>query len=127
MHKEEYDLKKLTAIGGRSYNHDGQIIRTPDHGSDGGWLFMGDDYEEYSALDCLVKNVIEYPKNFKILGEITKVEIVTLGGRYTNDYLEITSVDEDGEESIDTIDFEWLSVEVIVNHNTKIEVRRKSA
>lgn len=122
--KETYDLDKLKAIGGRSYNHDGQIIRTPHHGANGGWLFLGDDYEEYSALDCLVKNIVDYPSNFDISGEITKVEIVST--RYGNDYIEVTSI-EDGEETIDEIYYENLSVEVIVNYNTKLMVTKRTA
>lgn len=125
MEKETYNLERLNTIGGRTYNHDGQIIRTPNNGAKGGWLFMGDDYEEYSPLDCLIKNIVEHPSNFDIRGEIQSITQVSQS--YDLDYLEVISIDDDGEETTDEIYYEHLSVEVIVHHNTNIEVRRKSA
>ena len=97
---------------------------TPHHGANGGNLYLGDDYGDYSPLDALVKWVVEHPRNFSIYGEVTSVTIVST--RYGNDYLEVTSVD-DGETSTDEIYYEHLDVECIVNHNASIEVRRKSA
>lgn len=121
---EAYDLNKLKEIGGSSYNHDGQVVRTPHNGANGGWLFLGDDYGEYSPVDALVMNIVEYPANFNISGEITKVEIVST--RYGSDIVRVTST-YDGEETVDEIEYEHLSVEVIVNHKTKFEIHKKSA
>lgn len=122
--REEYDLNRLKEIGGSTYNHDGQVVRTPNHGANGGWIYLGDDYDEYSPIDVLIKNIVEYPRNYDIYGEVFAVARVSTS--YGNDYIEVTSNDE-GEERVDMVEFEWLPVEVIVHHNTKMEVRRKSA
>ena len=122
--REVYNLDTLNKIGGDIYNHSGQVIRTPDHGSCGGWLYLGDDYGDYSPLDALIKWVVERPMNYGINGEVTNVVNVT--PRYGHDYLEVTSIYE-GETSTDEIYYEHLDVECIVNHNASIEVKRKSA
>lgn len=124
MELEEYNLDRLGTIGGHTYNHSGQIIRTPDHGNKGGWLFLGDDYEDYSALDALIMYIVSYPKNFYIYGEVIKIEHGT--DTYGSDIVRVTSKDDDGEVSTDDIQYEYMDAETIVNHVSRLEVRRKA-
>ena len=122
--RELVDLNANRALGGHSYNHSGQLIKaeTPYGGE---WFFLGDEYGEYSALDSLVRNILEQPENWKIRGDITQIED---DGRY----LTITTLTDDIDENdndiktegVDYVRYYYLDTEVIVNHKSGITVSR---
>lgn len=112
MSIEQIDLEKALSIGGSTYNHSGQVIRAGI--SD--WLFLGDEYGEYSAMDALVRNIMEHPRNYYLSDDIVKIEDDSDG------WLIVTMADGDTE----TVRYEWLDCIVIVNHDTKLEVTKKA-
>jgi hypothetical protein len=123
---ETIDLDKVRAIGGSCYNHSGQLIKA-DYPRGGEGYFLGDDYDEYDAKDALVRNILDQQDNWLIRGEIIKVE--DDGRSLTITTLNDDVDDDDNDikvEGVDYVSYEWLDVEVLVNHVTKFEVVRKA-
>jgi hypothetical protein len=112
MSIEQVDIEKALAIGGATYNHSGQIIMAGMRD----WLFLGDEYGEYSAMDSLVRNIMEHPKNWYV-SDVVKIEDDSDG------YLIVTMADGETE----SIRYEYRDCVVIVNHQTKYDVVKKSA
>lgn len=123
MSKEIIDLDKALALGGSCYNHSGQIIEAGYHD----WLFLGDDYDQYSAMDALVRNILDHPNNWDIDGEIVRIED---DGQYLQVYyktvVDIDSNDEDviGEKCED-IPYKWRDCETLVNTNSHLDITVK--
>ena len=121
------DLDANRELGGHSYNHSGQLIKaeTP-YGGD--WYFLGDEYGEYSALDSLIRNILEQPENWRIRGDITQIED---DGRYLTIVTLNDDLDEDGNdiktEGVEYVRYYDLDTEVIVNHKSKYDVIRKES
>ena len=123
---EVIDLDANRAIGGTCYNHSGQLIKA-DNPFGGEWYFLGDEYGEYSAKDALVRNILDQQDNWKINGEIVKIEDDT-------DYLIITTSNDDIDENdndiktegVEYIRYHNLDTEVIVNHKSKYNIIRKA-
>ena len=119
---EVIDLDVNRAIGGTTYHHSGQIIKV-GYGSNA-QFFLGDDYEEYSAKDVLIRNIMEYQDNWRIRGDIFKIE--DIDGDTLTVWTKTKGIDEDDNDIIEDvycdIYYEWVDCTVIVNHKTKFEV-----
>jgi len=110
---EVIDLDANRALGGSSHNHSGQIIKVGYGSND--QFFLGDDYGEYDAKDALIRNIIEYQDNWRIRGEIFKIEDTD------SDTLTVWTKTE-GEDVSEDIYYEWVDCVVIVNHKTKFNM-----
>ena len=124
MNLNEIDLDKARALGGSVYNHSGQIITATN-----GWghtaYFLGDDYDRYTAMDALVRTILDHqdswrmsgPPGWRMDGEILKIE----DDSYS---LIVTLKQEDGEdeegntiysEGVEYIPYKWVDCETLVN------------
>ena len=115
---EAIDLNALKALGGTTYNHSSQLIKADDQ------YFLGDDYEEYSALDALCRSIMEYPQNFhSVYGR----EVTGLADcyEYGSSFIEVTSKDMDGNEHIDEVHYDYVDIVVLVNYPSKLQVTKK--
>lgn len=129
MSIEQIDLDKARALGGSVYNHSGQII-TADNGWGHTQYYLGDDYDQYTAMDALVRTVLDHQDNWRMRGEIVKIED-------DSDYLIVTlsqdDIDENDNdiktESVEYIRYRWVDCETLVNtvSNKEITVTLKKA
>jgi hypothetical protein len=119
---EVIDLDANRAIGGTSYHHSGQIIKVSYGSND--QFFLGDDYEEFSAKDALIRNIIDYQDNWRIRGDIFKIE--DTDGKTLTVWTKTEGMDEDGNDILEDVSediyYEWVDCTVIVNHKTKFEM-----
>jgi hypothetical protein len=119
---EVIDLNANSAIGGTSYQHSGQIIKVSYGSND--QFFLGDDYEEFSARDVLIRNILEFQDNWRIRGDIFKIE--DTDGKTLTVWSKTECMDEDGnwalEDVSEDIYYEWVDCTVILNHKTKFEM-----
>ena len=117
---EPISLEALTAIGGTTYNHSMQMIKADDQ------YFLGDDYEEYSAIDALCRSIMEHPKNFY---SIQGREIISLSEcyEYGSTFIEVTSKDDMDDEHtyVDEVHFDYVDIVVLVNYPSKLNVTKK--
>lgn len=114
---EPLDLEQLTALGGTTYNHSGQMIKADNQ------YFLGDDYEEYSAMDALCRSIMEYPQNFY---SVQGNEIIGLSICYElgQSFIEVTSKDRVGNEHTDEVHFDNVDVVVLVNYPSKLQITK---
>jgi hypothetical protein len=114
---EAISLEALTALGGTTYNHSMQMIKADDQ------YFLGDDYEEYSAIDALCRSIMEHPKNFY---SIQGREIVSLSEcyEYGSTFIEVTSKDDDEHTYVDEVHFDYVDTVVLVNYPSKLQVTK---
>jgi hypothetical protein len=117
---EPINLEALTAIGGTTYNHSMQMIKADDQ------YFVGDDYEEYSAMDALCRSIMEYPKNFY---SIQGRHIISLSEcyEYGSSFIEVTSKDDMDDEHtyVDEVHFDYVDIVVLVNYPSKLQMIKK--
>jgi hypothetical protein len=105
---ETINLVEVLAIGGNTYNHGGQLLMTT--GGIANRYFLGDDYGKFTALDVLVREILDYPNNFGIRdgGEIVSIK----DDSYS---LQITTQGDNGMTQEYYEPYTWLDVEVLVN------------
>lgn len=116
---EPISLEALTAIGGTTYNHSSQMIKADDR------YFLGDDYEEYSALDALCRSIMERPRNFT---SVQGREVISLSQcyEYGSSFIEVTSKDDDDENIyVDEVPYDYVDVCVMVNYPSKLQMIKK--
>jgi hypothetical protein len=117
---EPISLEALNAIGGTTYNHSMQMIKADDQ------YFLGDDYEEYSAIDALCRSIMEHPKHFY---SIQGKEIVSLSECYEfgSTFIEVMSKDDMDDEHtyVDEVHFDYVDIVVLVNYPSKLNVTKK--
>lgn len=117
---EPIDLNALKGLGGTTYNHSSQMIKADNQ------YFLGDDYEEYTALDALCRSIMEYPRNFY---SIQGREIVSLSDcyEYGSSFIEVKSIDMYDNEYIDEVHYDYVDVVVLVNYPSKLQVTKDEA
>jgi len=115
---EPIDLNALNGLGGTTYNHSSQMIKADDQ------YFLGDDYEEYTALDALCRSIMEYPQNFY---SIQGRDIVSLSDcyEYGSSFIEVKSTDMYDNEYIDEVHYNYVDIVVLVNYPSKLQVTKK--
>ena len=117
---EPISLEALIAIGGTTYNHSSQMIKADDQ------YFLGDDYEEYSAIDALCRSIMEYPRNFT---SVQGREIISLSQcyEYGSSFIEVTSKDDMDDEHtyVDEVHYDYVDVNVMVNYPSKLQMIKK--
>ena len=114
---EPISLEALNAIGGTTYNHSGQMIKADKQ------YFLGDDYEEYSAMDALCRSIMEYPQNFYSV-QGSEVIGLSICYEFNQSFIEVTSKDRVDNQYTDEVHFDNVDVVVLVNYPSKLQITK---
>lgn len=116
---ETIDLDKVKAIGGAThFNKSTPLIIVEAYGSEGIYnqYFIGDEVEGYSALDSLVRWILEHADQF-VPSSVD--EIVAIRDNY-GEYLEVDWKDDEGTVDTETIYYKTVYTHTLVHlHDNK--------